>query len=294
MDIGGTTIKSAIYLMNGKLVKKNVSIKTADNLEDFILQMKQLKKENFDNFHGMAICMPGVINSKTGYVAHGGSLQFIQNINLKEELEKQLNCSVGIINDAKSAAIGEQYFGQLQEVENGLSVVLGTGIGLGILIDGKLYNGNTQASGEISFVNANNKPDLSGINGVLLSSVGMIDQYFEKHIDQSVIKSGAYFFEKVTLKDEYAVELIETYCETLAIQLYNLQTLFDPEKIVIGGGISRQNELFEVLDKKISSYGEASYNLIPQPNIEQSKLGNDANLLGALINYKATTKNNSN
>lgn len=273
--------------MNGKLFKKIPSIKTASNYEDFMSQIKELKEANYEEEIGVAICMPGIINSKTGYVVHAGALRFISNLNLKKELENLLNCSVEIINDAKAAAVGEQYFGHLNEVGNGLSVVLGTGIGLGILINGKIYEGSNQASGELSFININNKSDISGFSVSVLSAVGMVDKYFEKKTDKPENESGKHFFKQIALKDEYALELIEAYCETLAIQLYNLQTLFDPEKIVIGGGISAQSELFEVLNKKIDEYGESIYHLISKPIVIQSKLGNEANLLGSLVNFKS-------
>lgn len=289
IDIGGTTIKSATIKKDGEIKKIHPSVKTPKNINDFYESISYIKDNYCSNSSNVAIAMPGVINSDNGYVNHGGSLHYISNYPLADNLSKRLNCSVSIINDAKAAALGEQEFGYLKNINNGLSMVLGTAVGLGIIINKELYKGSAFAAGEFSFLNIDNKPGIENIAVPRLSAVNMIDSYFlEKNIDTS--DKGSYFFKMVSEDDELAVNLLSSYCQTLAIQLYNLQALFNPETFVIGGGISSQEQIFLYLDKHLDDYSKTIYNLIEKPNVKKSKLGNSANLLGAFVHFEKLKK----
>ncbi|MGM0155709.1 hypothetical protein IGK30_003576 [Enterococcus sp. AZ178] len=266
------------------MIQKQSAIPTPDNLTDFFLDLQQLKEEVAE-VAGVAFCMPGIVNPTTGHVMHGGALRYIQDYPLQQVLSEQLACPVSILNDAKAAALGEATYGKLKGVTNGLSVVLGTGVGLGMILDGELYHGTGSAAGEISFVNIDNRMGIEGIAVTRLSAVAIINNYL-KDMGKPPQHGGKYFFQQVDRKEPKACQALVDYCETLAIQMYNLQTLFAPEKIVIGGGISQQPTLFDFLDDCLDRYGQAIYQLVQKPKILQSELGNQSNLLGALAHFQ--------
>lgn len=284
VDIGGTTIKSALFTESGQLIEYKSAIPTPDNLVDFLGTLQQLK-EQVPAVSGVAFSMAGIVNPTTGHVLHGGALRYIQDYPLQQVLSEKLACPVSMLNDAKAAALGEATYGKLQGVTNGLSVVLGTGVGLGMIVNGELYHGAGFAAGELSFVNIDNRIGIEGIAVTRLSAVAVIDHYL-KDIQEQPEHGGQYFFQQVDQKEPQACHVLTDYCETLAIQLYNLQTLFAPEKIVIGGGISQQPALFAYLDDCLDRYGQAIYHFVQKPQISQSVLGNQSNLLGALAHFQ--------
>lgn len=292
IDIGGTAIKYALLTENAQISKAG-KMKTPNTLAHFISSIKEIQAiYQQEETAGIAISMPGIIDTKTGHAVHGGALQFIRDCNIRSLLTEACQTTVHIENDGKCAALGEQWQGKLAHVDTGITLVLGTGIGGGIIVHGKILHGAHLSAGEFSFIQTN--PHLPGMESIFAyqNSVQLLVHHYalQKGLDDTAV-DGKIFFQAVAEQDHVAINLLDQYCENLVRQLFNLQTIIDPEIITIGGGISKQDILYEVIDTKINQLIERAPLPIVKPNVVKSALGNQANLIGALANFLTNEKN---
>ncbi|WP_147297461.1 ROK family protein, partial [Lachnotalea glycerini] len=175
---------------------------------------------------------------------------------------------------------------------NGLVMVLGSGIGGGIIIDGKVLRGQHFFAGELSYLCTNIKDykNHQSMFGVGCSSVSMINKIkAAKNIEDENF-DGYQAFELIHEGDEQAVAVFEEVTKSLALELYNLQVLLDMEVVAIGGGISRQPILIETIKKnwdhileELPYHKYSSY--MPQAEVKACEFTSDANLVGALYSY---------
>ena len=285
LDIGGTFIKSAL-VTEGKLgdVKKTP---TPQHLEAFEKSLRQIKAELSEPINGVGISMPGLIDPQSGFAVHGGALSFIRQLNLKDFYHQIFDLPVEVDNDARCAITGEMQVGKLRDVKNALMLVLGTGIGGSIIVNGSVMMGAHHSAGELSYIQTaaqSNPADFF----VFKNSVSMLLKAYAQASGGQQI-SGEAFFDLVKQEDETAVQVLTQFCDRLAVQLWNLQTILDPEKIVIGGGISGQALLLTYINKGLQNNTQ-KLNVGPlakliAPQVELSALGNDANLLGAYYHF---------
>ncbi|WEG72529.1 ROK family protein [Vagococcus intermedius] len=285
IDIGGTAIKYAQSDEKGKL-EKVASCPTPDSLSGLLSKVQTLASERATNISGVAISMPGLLDSETGHIVHGGALTYLEDINIRQLFRDRLpGIPLHIENDGKCSAIGEKQFGELQGIENGVVLVFGTGVGGGIIINNQLVKGANLSAGEFSFIRTNPMTSAYHDFFAMQGSVRVLIKNYQElsGCDQPI--TGEQFFEKIKEGNELALKLFDDYTKKISQQLFNIQTMLDPEVIVIGGGVSQQTILIDALEAKLVE--EVSKFPIPliKPQIRQSKLGNQANLLGALANF---------
>ena len=285
IDIGGTYIKYGL-LTNNQLVEKN-SVATPKSFADFMTCLRKISKSPALSYDNVGISMPGVIDSDKGYAYHGGALTYIKNCQISDIFQDVFKKPVTIKNDATSAILGEQTYGALEGVANGIMLVIGTGIGGGLLINGKVFEGSHFSAGEFSLIQTNQDETLSGLLAFQNSVHVLLRRYAKVINKDSVEVDGKVFFDQIDQKDPQAISLLNEYCANLGKQIVNLSMILDPEVIVIGGGISQRRSLIDYLRKAVA---ENIANLETQtnfklrgPKIVQSELGNDANLFGASI-----------
>lgn len=287
IDIGGTRLKYARILDDGE-IKDFKNISTPKSLENLLTCIKSICAEfSYYPIAGVAISMPGLIDFERGFVFHGGALDYIKKINLQTILEDILSLPVSIQNDGKCAALGEKWKGALQNVSNGIAIVIGTGIGGGIISNNQLVTGHNYSAGEFSFVNVDDSEELERYWGYNNSVAVLLRKYslamgYEKNEEID----GIEFFEAVGAGEATATELLNFYTENLARQILNLQVILDPEIISIGGGVSASKILFDFIEMNIEELYEKIPYPMPKINLKQSLLGNNANLLGALKHFK--------
>ncbi|MBE9388636.1 ROK family protein [Vagococcus salmoninarum] len=288
IDIGGSAVKHALINTAG-VISTTGEVPTPTSLETFIATIKDIQAIYQDTqTKGIAISMPGLVDSDTGHVIHGGALTFIQNLNIRDLLQEACHVPVEIENDGKSAALGEHWLGNLQGVENGIALVIGTGIGGGIIVHNKLLRGHHLGAGEFSYMRTNSESnDFNYLFAVQGSSQILSNTYAEIKGLKEQDMNGKLFFEDVNNDLPDATSLLNSYTEKLAKQLMNLQTILDPEIITIGGGISSQERLFTSLNKHIDEIVSSFPLPLIKPTVKQSSLGNKANLLGALANFQS-------
>ncbi|MDO7798477.1 ROK family protein [Enterococcus avium] len=282
IDIGGTTIKSAV-IDNSQLFDKK-SFPTSKTLSELTELLQALIKsyQNNGSIEKIALAVPGAV-LETGVVKFGGAVTYLNQVNLISLIQSFFPGKVVVENDAKAATLGELKKGSLQDTRNAAALILGTGVGLGIVIDGRLYKGNHQQAGEISFLVRDRRVlGKDSFVGTGLSAVSLIAKLAEM---LKVPQDGKTVFEELNKNlNSEAEKMLNAYCQEIAVLCFNLQTILDLDKIVIGGGISQQKI---IIDKIYNSYNklflvspliEQTLRKIP---IEAAKFKADANLIGA-------------
>ena len=295
-DAGGTFIKYALMDENAIILEKGKE-KTPEyethTKEDFYVVLDGIVEKYRDQISGIAMSMPGMLDSQTGYCTTAGYLNYLSNTNVVEELEKRYGCSVSIENDGKCAALAEYWKGSLKEYKNSAVVVLGSGVAGGLILDGKLYTGSHHTAGEYSYINTkgtteNNLDVFWGISG---GAQGLAKCVAAHTGEDWKIYDGIRIFQRANIGDKAVLQGLKDYTDILAVQIYNLNILLDLDCIAIGGGISQQPLLIEYLEVSLKTYLEnhpirtiSPY--VPEPKIVNCKFYNDANLIGALYHYK--------
>jgi predicted NBD/HSP70 family sugar kinase len=287
IDIGGTFAKYALMDAGGSIVKNGRKRTSATNLVDFeqviysIIEQHDLKMVK-----GIALSCPGAIDVETGMIYYGGSFPFLHEVNLAKRMEEKYGIEVSIENDGKCAALAEFWLGSIKEYKDAVVLILGSGVGGGIIIDGKLHRGVNLSAGEVSYVMNCMDPATKSGNylGLVCSSVEMIRKIAAiKNIKDPT--DGKVAFEYINQQDEEANKIFNEYCFSLANQIINLQYILDPEIFAIGGGISAQPVLIERVQWAISEIKKANPFYVLNPKVVPCKFRNDSNLYGALYNF---------
>jgi len=291
MDLGGTDIKFAMLTKNGEIVHKD-KVPTPDNtkmtVEGLVDLLVQIITPYLPQIKGVALSLPGVLDSDTGHSFTGGSFYYLAGDNLPKRLMEKIPLPVTVENDGKAAALAEFWQGSLKDVTNGAAVILGTAVGGGLIINREIYKGSTYAAGELSFLLTNPETDTYwGGHGGARALVKTVNEMLEK-TDEPLDGYGV--FELAEAGDVAVLNAIDTYTSSLAKQLYNLQTLLDLDLIAIGGGISRQPLLMKYLQKNIDDFCnnhpfKPFMPAIPTPKITTCTHFNQANLIGALYHH---------
>lgn len=288
-DIGGTFVKYAIINLEGEIILKDKTpTLNKEGMDVFIDSLVNVydNVKNIYSIEGIAISTPGAVDVEKGIVYNGGALPFLHEACLKDIVSKRCDgLPVAVENDGKCAGLAEAWIGSAANVQDAVVIAFGTGIAGAIIKDKKIHRGNRLIAGEVSFLlndmDRHNKPKLwatqnSALNlGKRLSVAKGLD---EKTYD------GETFFEMVNNNDYDAIEILKDFAYSAAIHLYNLQFIFDPDVICIGGGISEQPSLIQEIQNQVDELF-AQIPPICKPNIVKCKYNNDSNLLGALYNF---------
>lgn len=289
IDVGGSAIKYAIMNEKAELIEKGKTPTPMDNIEHFIDVIGEIFDGYKDRIVGMAMSMPGRIDSDCGYIFTGGSLEYNTDIEFVKILEKRCPVPISLENDGKCAALAEAWIGSLKDCNDGIVVVLGTGVGGGIIKDKKLHKGKHFIAGEFSFIFTNNAAFESKLSHMWGSQAGVsglcIPVAKAKNLPLEEV-DGCKVFEYVKNGDQEVIDILDNYCYRMVLQLYNLQYIYDPEKIAIGGGISKEGALIKYIKKNIEKhYNNLNPNIMVKPEIVTCQFYNDSNLIGALYNY---------
>lgn len=307
IDVGGTFIKGGIIDNKGNILfstkvptfNNNEKISVVDNLYNLINYLLEKNKSISDvtpSFIGLGI--PGIVNRKKGLAEFSGNLSW-NNVPIIELLkEKGINIPMKICNDSRSACIGEMMFGAGVKYKNTVVMTIGTGIGAGIVINGKLFEGNGDKGGEIghSLLMMDGELCTCGRQGCFeaYASAKALIRYTKEellynknslmwnHVYGEIENvDGALAFTYAKLGDKSANNVINKYVKYLSEGILNICNCFRPEVIIIGGGISEAGDfLFEKINAYIAerNYG---YKCTPPVNVIQAKLGNSAGMIGA-------------
>lgn len=287
IDIGGTAIKYALMDENANILEKGET-PTDTSAEGFYASLDKAVLPYRAKVEGIGMSVPGRINVPKGIAHSGGAMTWILNEPMKEKLEARYGLKVWFENDAKCAALAESWKGNLVGAESGFVVILGTGIGGGIVMNGKVYRGVHGSAGEFSNSPENYDDPYYGLNWAQNGAYrGLLIPYAEaKGIDYKSI-DGRKFFEAYHAGDADAAASLKHYAKVVAAGIINIQVVLDVDKVCIGGGIAAQDVLIDEIRAAVHEYfvvkGERSP--IIEPVVERCYFSSGANLVGALRTY---------
>lgn len=274
IDIGGTYMKYGYYQKDGTCINQDKMPTIKTNKEDFYRCLQKLVK---DDIEGIAISMPGLIDSQKGYIHAITLLPFFNQTAFCQEFYEYVHLPITIQNDAKCATLGEMWKGSLQDVDNGFMLVLGTGIGGTCLLHGKILETKHHKAGEVgSFLVA--QTDGYSNFGREYNAVKLI---FDLSQILKCENDGVTVFQQLPSSSQ-ALQYFEKYCHQLAVMIYNLDYLLDLDVVTIGGGMSQQPLLIQTVQKQFHFLREQYQEDEHTPVIKACQFHNVANLLGAL------------
>lgn len=286
VDVGGTNIKYAVMDEGGKIYENGKEATPPDNLDTFWeVIFKIINRCQSDSLKGVAFSVPGKVDISTGTVYFGGALTYLDGVCFKNIIKEKYSLPVSIQNDAKAAALAELWLGSLTGINDAAVIVLGTGVGGGVILDGELRFGPHFQAGEFSLsVLDAGQSGFNMLTGVLGSAVNMIKSV-NKELGHSDLTDGLVAFEAINTKNEKVFPIFQTYCRYIAYLILNLQSFFDLTAYVIGGGISSQPIVVEEICNQYRKFVDSNPVLkmnLPPIKIVPATFGNDANLFGAL------------
>lgn len=298
IDVGGTTVKMGLFQEDGIVLDKWEIVTRTENKGEAILpdiaasvlgkmEEKGLSKEDVI---GLGIGVPAPITAD-GIVKNTANLGWGYK-EVTRELEELTGMKVAPGNDANVAALGEMWLGGGKGCKNMIMVTLGTGVGGGIIIDGKMLVGATGAGGEIGHLTVNYEEEeccgcgKKGCLEMYASATGitrLANRRLRKDDAETVLRnseiSAKTVFDAVKEGDTVAIEIAEEFGKILGYALANLAAACNPEVIVIGGGVSKAgNVLFDYI---VEPFMERAFFADKDTKFELALLGNDAGICGA-------------
>jgi predicted NBD/HSP70 family sugar kinase len=296
IDVGGTSIKYGVYNEYGEEIKngKNKIRTPKYDMSKFLKSIKLIIDE-CGPVNGIGLSIPGCVNPNTGYIQDGGSIRVLDKVNIKYIIEKELGVKVEVENDANCALLAEKWIGNATECSNFVCITLGTGIGGALYINNGLVSGNNYFSGEFGYMildNIHEKYKIKTLNKTS-STVSFVRGIANKKGLNPKSLDGLSVFDMIRNKDDEVIELYKAWIRRVAICIYNVGFIVDPEKIIIGGGISNQSIFIDDLKSEIKRLsiellketGKIE-NLYKKWNIGPCKFFNDSGKIGAVYNYK--------
>ncbi len=305
IDLGGTNIAVGIVTKEGEILKKmSVPARAERPFEEIFADMADcirkllaetgIKEEELES---IGIGTPGCIDTEKGILIFAGNFKYGKMVNYRDLMAKHFNIPVYIGNDANVAALAEAKVGAAKGVKNAIMITLGTGVGGGIIIDGKIYEGHYTAAGELGHIVLvhNGEQCTCGRKGcweAYASVTGLVRQtkaamaanpdsiMNNTPVDQV---SGRTSFDAAKKGDAAALAVVDQYEEYVAEGLADMINIFSPEILVIGGGICKEGDyLLDPIRAKIKDrvFGVG---LLPERKIVTAQLGNDAGLIGAAL-----------
>ncbi|MDN5293590.1 MAG: glucokinase [Eubacteriales bacterium] len=299
LDLGGTNIKGALLDMDGHTREKiRISTLAEQGAEKVVDRMAGVVEDliqwgNLDKSQilGVGVGVPGQLDYRAGKVKFAPNLHW-RDFPLREELVRRLGVPVFLENDGNVAALGEKWAGAAREARNVLAITIGTGIGGGILVDGRIYRGSGGSAAEVGHMIMDENGPLCncGRRGCLetLTAAPAILRQAREAIAAGR-KTSLAAQKELDAKDVFiaaergdlvAREIIERVSHYLGLAIANLINVLNPDMVVIGGGVARAGDILinPIREKALAHSLEAAAEVV---RIVPAHLGNDAGCIGA-------------
>ena len=304
IDLGGTNIAAGLVTEEGKILAQTSTPTLSERpIEEIVADMARVSKEvvqkagyTMEDVKAVGIGSPGSIDNKNGIVVYANNLK-ISHVPLVEMLQKHIDLPMNLENDANAAAFGE-YIQSGHGCESFVCVTLGTGVGGGIVLNGHIYRGFNGAGGELGHMTLvhDGEPCTCGKKGcweAYASVTALIRQTkaaMEKHPDSLMNKiareagkvSGRTAFEAAKAGDSAGQAVVDQYLRYVADGIAGVVNIFQPNLIVIGGGISREGDYLLGPIRKFVEENTYCQD-IPNTQIEIAQLFNEAGIIGAAL-----------
>lgn len=304
IDLGGMSAKAGVFADGELVLKERVKTKASDGFEGVAENLAALAENavahaglDYAAVTAIGIGSPGVVDSKSGIVVKWGNYRWV-NAPLGERVARRAKKPVFVTNDANAAALGETKFGAGKNYKDCILITLGTGVGSGIVLDGKLWEGFRGAGGEAGHMvlKVGGRPCACGRRGCFeqyASATALIAQTREAMLEnpQSLLweitngsldkVDGSTSFRAAKFGDVAAQKIVDEYILYLGEGVANLVNIFRPQAVMIGGGVSNQgDELLNPLREYVKEHINVSVDYAPL-DIVKATLGNDAGIYGA-------------
>ena len=299
VDIGGTTVKIGLFDKGGSVLdkweiptrKENAGENVLPDVADSIRAKLSEKNISMDEVAGIGVGVPGAVDSE-GVLVNGAVNIGWGVFKLPEVLGAYLDVPIQVANDANAAAFGEMWQGGGKGYRNMVAVTLGTGVGGGIIVDGKILTGATGAGGEIGHMHVEDHEEEpcgcknKGCLEQYTSATGIVrlaKRRLAADEAPSVLREGEVsaktVFDAVKAGDAVAIEVAEQFGEYLGKGLANVAAVVNPEIFVIGGGVSKAGEV--LLSYVEPVYQKYAFSACRGAKFALASLGNDAGIYGA-------------
>lgn len=306
IDLGGTGIKAGVVDENGKIIHKD-SVPTqserhySEIMKDMaMLSLKVVKDAGLDisDIKSIGIGSPGTPDCKEGVLIYANNLKF-RNVPVRTEIQKYIDLPVYLDNDANCAALAESVAGAAKGTDHSITITLGTGVGSGVVINRKIYSGFNYAAAELghNVIVADGELCTCGRRGcweAYASATALIkqtqiaanrhpDSLVNKLVDGDASKIDAKTaFDAAKQGDEAGKNIVDQYIKYLAAGLVNVINAFQPQVVVVGGGVCKEgdyllNPVREILAKE--NYSKEG----PHTQLKVAQMGNDAGIVGAAM-----------
>ena len=285
IDIGGTNLKYALINEFGQIIIKGTNSTNAQAEPQFLESLYKIINLHGQDIQGIGFSLPGVIDPLAKELRASARLGFLEKNDFFNQLQNKYRMPVTIENDSNCAALAEKWQGSISDEDNAAMMVLGTGIGSSIFLNGQLIRGNHFAASEPSFMIVDKSQKGVKQSAALLSAVGMIEK-IGTHLNFPNVMDGKRAFSEIMAGEEYAYRVFTDFCDQVALLMYNIQSILNLDKFAIGGGISSQPILIKQLRKSFEKWHKMtllSERTITVPKIVSAHFYNDANLIGAVV-----------
>lgn len=284
-DVGASAIKYALMDDDANLFEKGSVTTPQDTLDHFIDVLRLIYEQYKTEIDGIALSVPGTVDALKGQIYAPGGLLYNENINLQDKIHTFTTLPVALENDGKSAALAEAWKGNLKDCKDGIVIVLGSGIGGGIIKEGKLLRGQHLFAGEFSYIIQGEELSFMSVWALQGSTTALLMEVAKKKKMELKDLDGYKVFKMIEENDRDACEALSFIAGNLARGIFNLQCILDPSKVLIGGGISQQPILLEKIQEELNRIYAIIPFQIPQVQLETCYHYNDSNLIGALYNF---------
>ena len=298
LDYGGTALKYGLIDTEANLTSQGEVPAPNRSAEEYLRVTGELYDRFKDEIEGIAVSMPGTFTDDGVLVSGGAYLGILKDQNIVDLIGSRCPVPVAVENDGKSAALAEAWNGNLKDCQDGIAIILGTGIGGGLVFDGHIFSGCGDVAGEIGhmIIQVDGEPCNCGKRGCwetyasASAIIRMVKQAMEEHpesllhaVAREQGKIGAInLFLARDRGDAAACELFDRYVKYLSIGVGNLIAILQPERVIIGGGIIGQGEkLLAPLREQV--YAELMQAEGKRTEILAATAGNDAGIIGAAM-----------
>ncbi len=301
VDLGGTNIAVGLVDESYKIVARNSAPTNLGRDYDEIIEdmgnlINALIKENglsLDDIKYVGVGAPGVLDNEKGVVTDNSNIHWV-NYPIREKLQRYIDKPVYLGNDANVAAWAEYIGGCGKDTKNFLMLTLGTGVGGGIILNGKLHSGSHNIGAEIGHTTFKAGGNLCGCGNKgcieaycsATALIKMAEKDVKKH-PESVIAKAEKINARVVVDaaregDKYGVELFDEYTSNLAQVIASMINFLDPDVIALGGGVANAGEfLLEPVRKKMGRY--VTFSQMMDTKVLQAEMGNDAGIIGSAL-----------
>ena len=304
IDLGGTNIKAGVVNEKFEIIAK-ASTKTlcprpakdiCDDMAKVSIEACKLAGISVDDVEWIGVGTPGIADNINGTIPYSNNLDF-HDVPVRKYIQAHINKPVYVANDANAAAYGEFVAGAAKGAKNAVCITLGTGVGAGIIVDGKILTGSNLAGAELGHmvIEVDGPQCTCGRKGcfeVFSSATGLIrmtkeaaeadsSSILNKYLAEDGKFSARHAF--MAMRDGYkaGTEVVEKYCKYLAAGITNTINIFQPDILCIGGGVCNEGDPLLLPVKELVKKEVYTRMLSQNTEIVIAKLGNDAGIIGA-------------